>query len=85
MVFNSILFLQFIACFLPLYFILKGRDRMWLCLIASYIFYGSWDWRFLGIVMFTTVLDYSLAIFIEDTADVTKKQRLVFSNISIFL
>ncbi|MEN9612607.1 MAG: hypothetical protein RLZZ628_3421 [Bacteroidota bacterium] len=85
MVFNSILFLQFIACFLPLYFILKGRDRMWLCLIASYIFYGSWDWRFLGIVLFTTVLDYSLAIFIEDTSDVVKKKRLVTLSVCMNL
>jgi D-alanyl-lipoteichoic acid acyltransferase DltB (MBOAT superfamily) len=58
---------------------------MWLCLIASYIFYGSWDWRFLGIVMFTTVLDYSLAIFIEDTADATKKKRLVTLSVCMNL
>ncbi|MEO0042859.1 MAG: hypothetical protein RL329_2307 [Bacteroidota bacterium] len=85
MVFNSILFLKFIACFLPLYFILKGRDRMWLCLIASYIFYGSWDWRFLGIVMFTTILDYSLAIFIEDTMDLVKRKQLVTLSVCMNL
>ncbi len=82
MVFNSIVFAIFIALFFPTYWLLKGRARMWLCLIASYIFYGWWDWRFLGIVAFTTVLDYSLGIFIENAEeDMPKKKQLVFLSV----
>lgn len=82
MVFNSIVFSIFILLFFPTYWLLKGRARMWLCLIASYIFYGWWDWRFLGIVAFTTVLDYSLGIFIENAEeDLPKKKRLVFISV----
>ncbi len=81
MVFNSIVFTIFIALFFPTYWFLKGRDRMWLCLLASYLFYGWWDWRFLGIVMFTTILDYSLGIFIENENDAKKKSRLVFISV----
>ena len=56
--------------------------RMWLCLISSYIFYGWWDWRFLFLVLFTTSLDYTLGVLIEDTDDAKKKRRLLI--ISVF-
>jgi alginate O-acetyltransferase complex protein AlgI len=82
MVFNSLTFLIFISLFLPAYFLLRGRMRMWLCLISSYIFYGWWDWRFLFLVLFTTTLDYTLGVLIEDNDDMKKKKRLV--TISVF-
>jgi D-alanyl-lipoteichoic acid acyltransferase DltB (MBOAT superfamily) len=77
MVFNSVTFLIFIAIFLPLYFALKGRARMWLCLLSSYLFYGWWDWRFLGLVMFTTILDFSLGIIIHESKSESKKLAMV--------
>ena len=85
MVFNSIVFGIFIATFLPTYFLLKGRERMYFCLAASYLFYGWWDWRFLGIVAFTTVLDYSLGILIEDSATDAKRKRMVIVSVLINL
>lgn len=57
MVFNSLTFLLFIALFFPLYFGTKGRSRLWVCLLASYLFYGWWDWRFLALIVFSTVMD----------------------------
>ena len=81
MVFNSIVFGIFIAIFFPLYWMLTGRARMWLCLLGSYLFYGWWDWRFLGIVMFTTILDYSLGILIENQTDAAKKSRMVIISV----
>ncbi len=61
MIFNSLAFLIFIGFFLPLYFVLKGRDRLWLSLIGSYFFYGWWDWRFLSLIMISTAIDYFIA------------------------
>jgi D-alanyl-lipoteichoic acid acyltransferase DltB (MBOAT superfamily) len=57
-VFNSLVFLVFIALFFPLYFSTRGRARTWVCLLASYVFYGWWDWRFLSLIVFSTVLDW---------------------------
>ena len=57
MVFNSLTFLLFIFLFFPLYFGTKGRRRIWVCLLASYLFYGWWDWRFLSLIVFSTVMD----------------------------
>jgi alginate O-acetyltransferase complex protein AlgI len=56
-VFNSLTFLLFIVLFFPLYFGTKGRMRIWVCLVASYIFYGWWDWRFLSLIVFSTAMD----------------------------
>ena len=81
MVFNSIVFLIFIFIFFPTYWLLKGRARMWLCLVASYIFYGWWDWRFLGIIMFTTTLDYWLGVFIDNAENDSKRKRLVVLSV----
>jgi alginate O-acetyltransferase complex protein AlgI len=82
MVFNSLTFLIFFALFLPTYFLLRGRQRMWLCLLASYLFYGWWDWRFLGLVLFTTTLDYSLGIAIDNTDNAQRKQRLLWVSVA---
>jgi alginate O-acetyltransferase complex protein AlgI len=81
MVFNSLVFGIFIAIFFPLYWMLTGRARMWLCLLGSYLFYGWWDWRFLGIVIFTTILDYSLGILIENQTEPAKKSRMVLISV----
>ncbi len=35
----------------------EGARRLWL-LGTSYVFYGAWDWRFLGLIWLTTVMDY---------------------------
>jgi len=66
MIFNSLTFLAFIAIFLPIYFSLKGNARLWLSLIASYIFYGWWDWRFLTLISLSTFIDYYLGAVIRN-------------------
>jgi D-alanyl-lipoteichoic acid acyltransferase DltB (MBOAT superfamily) len=59
--FNSIEFWVFFAVFFALYvrFGKTGQNR--LLLVASYVFYGSWDWRFLGLLIFTTIVDWFVA------------------------
>lgn len=77
MVFNSLAFLLFIAIFLPLYFNLKGQWRLWLCLVGSYFFYGWWDWRFLGLIVLSTLIDYSVGLWLDQTEDQAKRRQLL--------
>ncbi len=60
MLFNSSTFLAFYAVLFPLYWFLHRnlRQRNALLLVASYFFYGSWDWRFLSLIILSTVVDY---------------------------
>ncbi len=77
MIFNSLAFFVFIAAFLPLYFSMKGKSRLWLCLIGSYIFYGWWDWRFLSLIVFSTCIDYFVGLQLDQTEDEAKRKRLL--------
>ncbi|MBN8677674.1 MAG: MBOAT family protein [Chitinophagales bacterium] len=65
MSFSSLPFLVFILLFFPLYFGTKGRLRTWVCLLASYVFYGWWDWRFLSLILFSTVMDWWFGLWLS--------------------
>jgi D-alanyl-lipoteichoic acid acyltransferase DltB (MBOAT superfamily) len=58
MLFNSITFLIFLAIVYPLYRVLPFRGQNWMLLLASYIFYGWWDWRFLFLMTLSTSVDF---------------------------
>jgi alginate O-acetyltransferase complex protein AlgI len=47
----------FAVVFLP-YWRLKHRHQNTLLLVASYLFYGFWDYRFLFLILISTVIDY---------------------------
>ncbi len=84
MFFNSIEF----ALFLPIVFFLywfvarSVRNQNILLLIASYFFYGCWDWRFLFLLAFSTLLDYFTGLKIyQSQTKVRKKMWLLISVI----
>ncbi|NJK92062.1 MAG: hypothetical protein HC904_09695 [Blastochloris sp.] len=58
MSFTEWYYLFYLALTALLFWQLKGQARIWLIWIASYIFYGAWDLRFLSLIMATTVIDY---------------------------
>lgn len=65
MIFNSLPFLLFLVVFLAIYWSLVGQARLVLCLVGSCFFYGWWDYRFLGLVLLSTIVDYFVAIMIK--------------------
>lgn len=64
MLFNSLNFAIFLPIVFTLYWIWgdKLKFQNILLLIASYFFYASWDWRFLFLLIFSTLLDYYTGI-----------------------
>jgi D-alanyl-lipoteichoic acid acyltransferase DltB (MBOAT superfamily) len=84
MLFNSIVFITFMAIVMPVFYLLKDRQhKKWWILFASYFFYGYWDWRFLGLLIFSSVMDFYLgkAIFSANENRI-KKNWLIFSLIA---
>jgi D-alanyl-lipoteichoic acid acyltransferase DltB (MBOAT superfamily) len=77
--FNSLAFAAFIAVVLSLYFVagLRGhvRTQNVLLLASSYFFYGWWDWRFLGLLAVSTVVDYAVGIGIANHVERTQSRR----------
>jgi len=49
--------------------------------VASYVFYGAWDWRFLSLIWVSTVLDYICGIKIHQSNDIKKRKLFLFLSI----
>ncbi len=75
MLFNSYEFAVFFAIVLALYWSMPDRWRIPFLLGASYFFYGSWDYRFLSLLMLSTVIDYTAGLLIERSDD-PRRRRL---------
>src|SRR5262245_56784393 len=66
MLFVELAFLPFFLIVFGVYWALpSNRSRKWWLLAASYYFYGSWDWRFLSLLVFSTLLDYTVGLGLE--------------------
>jgi len=61
MLFNSYQFWVFLAVVLLLYRALPQRGQNRMLLVASYVFYGAWDWRFLSLILTSTLVAYLTA------------------------
>src|SRR5688572_22544590 len=87
MLFNSGLFLGFFAAFLLLYYLVRNHltARNLLILIASYIFYGAWDYRFLGLLIFTSVMDYYVARGLDQSLNPRTRKLLLTVSIVVNL
>ena len=77
MVFNSLHFLWFFVVVYALYRLLPHRAQNWLLLVASYYFYASWDWRFLGLLLASTIVDYSCGRLIEASPGPRRRKTLL--------
>ena len=86
MLFNSIEFLIFLPIVFFLYwFVFKSlRWQNLLILLASYIFYGWWDWRFLLLIAFTSTYSFLCGLWIAQ-AEGKRKQQKVISGSCIVL
>ena len=83
MIFNSLVFLVFLAVVLVLYYRLNHRGQNRMLLVASYVFYGWWDYRFLSLLLFTSLFDYVCALKID--AESRPARRKLFLASSIFV
>ena len=81
MLFNSFEFALFIVPVLVIVILLKHRQQNLFLLAASYLFYGSWDWRFLSLIFMSTVVDYSCAIRMAEGSAKTRKWALDQSRV----
>lgn len=85
MLFTSIDFAVFLpVVFLLYWFVIRRNIRLQnlLILIASYIFYGWWDWRFLTLILFSTLVDFLVGQRLKNAQNTYR--RKLFLWISIF-
>ena len=91
MLFNSIEFLLFLPIVFALYWGVLGKNLRWqnaFVVLASYVFYGWWDWRFLILIAFTSFCSWGSGLLIDRNNNEGKIQRaklLLWSNIIVNL
>jgi D-alanyl-lipoteichoic acid acyltransferase DltB (MBOAT superfamily) len=84
MLFNSLEFFIFLSVVFILYwFVFKKhlKAQNILLLIASYVFYGIWDWRFLSLIILSTIVDYFVGIKIDSNTDKQPRKRWLWVSV----
>jgi alginate O-acetyltransferase complex protein AlgI len=88
MLFHTLDFAIFFPVVFILYWFVCGRNfkiQNTLLLISSYYFYSCWDWRFLFLLMFSTILDYYTGLKIEENDNPTKRKFWLWLSVGINL
>ena len=82
MLFNSFEFMLFLPIvFLLYWFVFKPRRLQNLFLVvASYVFYGWWDWRFLLLIALTSACSYASGLLLEHYKGRRKAQKIVSAS-----
>jgi alginate O-acetyltransferase complex protein AlgI len=81
LLFDTPIYFLFLSLVVFLYWRLSWRQNVFL-LLASY-FYGWWDWRFLLLMIFSTIIDYLIAQRIADEVRVERRRTLLIVSLCI--
>jgi alginate O-acetyltransferase complex protein AlgI len=88
MLFNSLSFAIFLPIVFVLYWFVTNKNlklQNALLLLSSYFFYACWDWRFLFLLMFSTLLDYYTGLKMQEAQNQKQKQFWFWLSIIINL
>ena len=83
--FNSYLFWIFFAAVMALYRLLPHRGQNRMLLVASYVFYGAWDARFLLLILISTLVDFHVARRVAASRDRAVAKRWCILSITLNL
>lgn len=73
----------FLLIVVGLYYLVPRRRQNLLLLFASYVFYGWWDWRFLGLIALSTGVDFVVAQRLGRTEAEDARKRLVWVSLVV--
>jgi alginate O-acetyltransferase complex protein AlgI len=88
MLFNSLDFAIFLPIVFALYwFVTKNnlKHQNLLIVLASYVFYGWWDWRFLALIVFSTIVDFLVGLKLKTLEQPKKRKVLLWISIVVNL
>src|ERR1700676_2948230 len=81
MLFDSPAYFVFLIPVVLIYWRLNRREQNTLLLLASYFFYGWWDWRFLGLMVCSTTADDLIAQKIDPERGDTERRKGVTCSV----
>jgi len=86
MLFNSIDFAIYLPIVFILYWFVTNKNlklQNLLVVFASYVFYGWWDWRFLSLIIFSTLVDFIVGLKLENENDQSRRKLLLMTSIFV--
>jgi len=86
MLFNTIDFAIFLPIVFVLYWFVTNKHlyvQNALIVVASYVFYGWWDWRFLTLIFFSTLVDYTVGRGLNRFNKITIRRALLWISIGV--
>jgi alginate O-acetyltransferase complex protein AlgI len=85
MTFNSVQFALFFIAVLAIYYRLGGRGQNRLMVVAGSVFYAAFDWRFLGLLYLSTLVDFVVGRRLDDTEPIGARKALLATSIVVQL
>ncbi len=85
MLFDTPIYLFFLLLVVTLYWQFNWRKQNVLLLVASYFFYGWWDWRFLGLIIVSTIVDFYCAKVVARSNNPAQRKSLLLLSVSLNL
>ena len=88
MLFNSIDFAIFLPIVFTIFWVFQSngiRTQNLILLGASYLFYGWWDWRFLSLIILSSLLDFYLAKEMHHRQDEKRRKHLLWCSLAFNL
>ncbi|MEO0365570.1 MAG: MBOAT family O-acyltransferase [Pseudomonadota bacterium] len=85
MLFNTPIFFAFFVVFLLIYglILVQQKPRVYFILVASLVFYGAWNYKFIPLLVGSSIIDYYLALGIASAA--TQQRKKLFLTISVIV
>lgn len=88
MLFNSLDFAIFLPIVFLLYWFVTNKNlkaQNLLVVISSYVFYGWWDWRFLALILFSTLVDFWVGLGLLNQEINWKRKLLLWTSLAVNL
>jgi alginate O-acetyltransferase complex protein AlgI len=82
MLFNTTQFFVFLAIVLALFYLSPKVFRKYILLAASYYFYGTWNYRFIALLLTLTAIDYTAGIWIERTPPGPRRKLVLIGSLA---
>ncbi|MFV9550998.1 MBOAT family O-acyltransferase [Algibacter sp. PT7-4] len=86
MYFNSVEFFIFLPIVFILYWFVTNKKLNFqnaLIVLASYVFYGWWDWRFLSLIVFSSLVDFSIGLLLKKEEKLSKRKLYLWTSICV--
>jgi alginate O-acetyltransferase complex protein AlgI len=83
MLFYETSFIFSFIAFFAIYIFARDRYKNSLIVMASYLFYAMWDWRFLSLLILSTIVDYCISNLMKDDAPQKRNKKLLMVSIAV--